>query len=481
METSPPRGERRIEPEQQNLIQRLQRNRFCIRLAVIIGIPLSTLSAILALYGNYIWYWIVIPLYSRLKDVVMRPVLESIEEGFNGLAKITKHIINDITVHKDEYFACAQNMGMSKDEIQQELEKITGDQMNKIRRKLQETVEMIIPISKKAIVSKMISYKLSKSKEVAIVDSSKKSSEVDLINEFGVDQESLGLFKPFYGIDTFDYFMTEELPRPPDMSFACKNFPEGWFTNVEECEQIKKDISIYKQEYGSFAYECPNIYKRTAIEYNTILDKIIGSVDLQRVTSLKLLNTEFQNIPEKLNFSLLVVVAIFIFIIILTQFNILIRRCINRNRPAARFNSRKASKRKSKSRKASKRKSKSRKASRKSRKASKSKSKSRKASKRKSKSRKASRKSRKASKRKSKSRKASKRNSKSRKTSKRKSKSRKTSKRKYITKKACNEFLKEKISINMGEFPTRAQAVAVSYSQTNKKFPRCSRFFKKSK
>jgi hypothetical protein len=33
----------------------------------------------------------------------------------------------------------------------------------------------------------------------------------------------------------------------------------------------------------------------------------------------------------------------------------------------------------------------------------------------------------------------------------------------------------------MKEFQTRAQALAVSYSQTNKKFPRCSRFFKKSK
>ena len=118
-------------------------------------------------------------------------------------------------------------------------------------------------------------------------------------------------------------------------------------------------------------------------------------------------------------------------------------------------------------RKSNKNKSKSRKASRKT-----SKRKSRKTSKRKS---------RKTSKRKSKSRKASRRKSKSRKASKRKSKSHKTSKRKYTTKKVCNEFLKKKIAINIGEFPTRARAVAVSYSQTNKKFPRCSRFFKKSK
>jgi hypothetical protein len=33
----------------------------------------------------------------------------------------------------------------------------------------------------------------------------------------------------------------------------------------------------------------------------------------------------------------------------------------------------------------------------------------------------------------------------------------------------------------MKEFPTRAQALAVSYSQTKNEFPRCSRFFKKSK
>jgi len=121
---------------------------------------------------------------------------------------------------------------------------------------------------------------------------------------------------------------------------------------------------------------------------------------------------------------------------------------------------RKSNKNKSKFRKASGKSRKSRKASRKaSRKSRKASRKSRKASR---KSRKASRKSRKASR---KSRKAS----------------RKASKRKYTTKKVCNEFLKEKISINMKEFQTRAQALAVSYSQTNKKFPRCSRFFKKSK
>ena len=153
----------------------------------------------------------------------------------------------------------------------------------------------------------------------------------------------------------------------------------------------------------------------------------------------------------------------------------------NKNKSKSRKASRKASRKtsKRKSRKTSKRKS--RKTSkRKSRKASKRKS--RKASKRKS--RKASKlksKSRKASRRKSRSRKASRRKSKSRKASRRKSKSRKTSKRKYTTKKVCNDFLKEKISINMGEFPTRVQAIAVSYSQTNKKFPKCSRFFKKSK
>ena len=168
------------------------------------------------------------------------------------------------------------------------------------------------------------------------------------------------------------------------------------------------------------------------------------------------------------------------------------------SRKASKRKSRKASKRKSrkasrKSRKASRksrkasRKSKasskaSRKASRKSRKASRKSKASSKASRKSRKSRKASRKSKASSKASRKaSRKSRKASRKSKASSKASRKSRKSSKSKYTTKKACNKFLKEKIAINIGEFPTRAQAIAVSYSQTNKKFPRCSRFFKKSK
>lgn len=42
----------------------------------------------------------------------------------------------------------------------------------------------------------------------------------------------------------------------------------------------------------------------------------------------------------------------------------------------------------------------------------------------------------------------------------------------------CKKFLQKKIRINMGEyksgrFKSRAQALAVSYSQMRKKFPKC--------
>jgi hypothetical protein len=62
-----------------------------------------------------------------------------------------------------------------------------------------------------------------------------------------------------------------------------------------------------------------------------------------------------------------------------------------------------------------------------------------------------------------------------RKSSKRK---RSKSKRKSIGK--CRKYLQKKIAINMGEykkgrFVSPAQAIAVSYSETLKKFPMCKR------
>lgn len=73
----------------------------------------------------------------------------------------------------------------------------------------------------------------------------------------------------------------------------------------------------------------------------------------------------------------------------------------------------------------------------------------------------------------------------SRKTSRKKS--RKTSRkspRKTFTKKQCMSSLKRKIGINIGEynkgnFSSRQQAIAVSYSQVKKMKPYCSRYMKK--
>lgn len=52
------------------------------------------------------------------------------------------------------------------------------------------------------------------------------------------------------------------------------------------------------------------------------------------------------------------------------------------------------------------------------------------------------------------------------------------------TKSRCQNFLRKKIRTNMQEykdglFSSRAQAIAVSYSQTKKKLPYCSRYFKR--
>ena len=48
----------------------------------------------------------------------------------------------------------------------------------------------------------------------------------------------------------------------------------------------------------------------------------------------------------------------------------------------------------------------------------------------------------------------------------------------------CYKYLKSKIKINMseykrGRYSSRQQALAVSYSQTKKKYPGCSRYFKR--
>lgn len=51
----------------------------------------------------------------------------------------------------------------------------------------------------------------------------------------------------------------------------------------------------------------------------------------------------------------------------------------------------------------------------------------------------------------------------------------------FYTNNRCQGLLKKKISINMkeynaGKFVSRPQAVAVSYSQVRKSFPRCNKF-----
>ena len=85
---------------------------------------------------------------------------------------------------------------------------------------------------------------------------------------------------------------------------------------------------------------------------------------------------------------------------------------------------------------------------------------------------------RKSSKRKSVRRKSVRRKSVRRKSVRRKRKS--SSKRKKSRSRSeCIALLKKKICINIREFPSRAQAIAVSYSQARKYQPSCGRFFKK--
>jgi hypothetical protein len=57
--------------------------------------------------------------------------------------------------------------------------------------------------------------------------------------------------------------------------------------------------------------------------------------------------------------------------------------------------------------------------------------------------------------------------------------------KKSKTKKQCKKILSKKIRINIeemknGRFSSRAQAIAVSYSQTNKKHPSCKKYFNKT-
>ncbi len=62
----------------------------------------------------------------------------------------------------------------------------------------------------------------------------------------------------------------------------------------------------------------------------------------------------------------------------------------------------------------------------------------------------------------------------------------KRSRRRSKSKSKCRKYLSAKIKKNMGEYhmglySSRAQAVAVSYSQTRKKHPACKRILLKSK
>jgi hypothetical protein len=70
------------------------------------------------------------------------------------------------------------------------------------------------------------------------------------------------------------------------------------------------------------------------------------------------------------------------------------------------------------------------------------------------------------------------------KKSKRKTRRKTVKRRKLYSKKNCKSKLSRKIKINMkeyksGRYKSRQQALAVSYSQIKKKYPRCKRFFKK--
>jgi len=52
-----------------------------------------------------------------------------------------------------------------------------------------------------------------------------------------------------------------------------------------------------------------------------------------------------------------------------------------------------------------------------------------------------------------------------------------------LSKRYCREKLSQKIAINMREdrYVSQAQAIAVAYSQTRKKFPECKKYLSKTK
>ena len=61
--------------------------------------------------------------------------------------------------------------------------------------------------------------------------------------------------------------------------------------------------------------------------------------------------------------------------------------------------------------------------------------------------------------------------------------SKKNSRKKLSTKEKCKKYLQKKIKINMseykrGRYKSHKQALAVSYSQAKKKYPRCRSVFK---
>jgi hypothetical protein len=56
---------------------------------------------------------------------------------------------------------------------------------------------------------------------------------------------------------------------------------------------------------------------------------------------------------------------------------------------------------------------------------------------------------------------------------------------KKFSKKVCRSLVSHKVSANLkemekGRYSSRAQAVAVSYSQVQKKYPKCKKFLKRS-
>jgi len=62
----------------------------------------------------------------------------------------------------------------------------------------------------------------------------------------------------------------------------------------------------------------------------------------------------------------------------------------------------------------------------------------------------------------------------------------KRSRSKSKNRRSCQDYLRKKVRKNIdeykgGRYTSRQQAIAVSYAQTKKKHPSCSRFFRRSK